>query len=248
MRQSFFHAHGTYLVVFISEHMFGLREWLTHADLSQQNAWISHPFTSIKGLICSQVWKTEIFYFLDRKRSKFIGHPSLTAQKYTLRMSKSPKKTPKKNLPITGPRQSSRNSSYSHTYSLNKNFISSRSFSNHAQYQVAQLYSVAEMSKNETGGGEGIEVLKNEPFKDHPLLNGKYCSGQYTYKIYHLTSKVPSFIRLLAPKGSLEIHEEAWNAYPYCRTVITVSIPEIRWIFLLLTLPFDPRRNGLGST
>ena len=36
-------------------------------------------------------------------------------------------------------------------------------------------------------------------------------------------SKVPAYIRLLAPKGSLEIHEEAWNAYPYCRTVITVS-------------------------
>lgn len=41
------------------------------------------------------------------------------------------------------------------------------------QYQVAQLYSVAEASKNETGGGEGIEVLKNEPFSNHPLL-GKY--------------------------------------------------------------------------
>lgn len=90
------------------------------------------------------------------------------------------------------------------------------------QYQVAQLFSVAEVSKNETGGGEGIEVLKNEPFNDHPLLNGKYSSGQYTYKIYHLASKVPPYIRLLAPKGSLEIHEEAWNAYPYCRTVITV--------------------------
>uniref|UniRef100_A0A0K8TN39 Putative phosphatidylinositol transfer protein n=1 Tax=Tabanus bromius TaxID=304241 RepID=A0A0K8TN39_TABBR len=89
------------------------------------------------------------------------------------------------------------------------------------EYQVAQLYSVAEASKNETGGGEGIEVLKNEPFDNHPLLGGKYSSGQYTYKIYHLASKVPSFIRLLAPKGSLEIHEEAWNAYPYCRTVIT---------------------------
>lgn len=38
------------------------------------------------------------------------------------------------------------------------------------EYQVAQLYSVAEVSKNETGGGEGIEVLKNEPFKDFPLL------------------------------------------------------------------------------
>ena len=28
---------------------------------------------------------------------------------------------------------------------------------------------------------------------------------------------------MIAPKGSLEIHEEAWIAYPYCRTVITVS-------------------------
>lgn len=109
------------------------------------------------------------------------------------------------------------------------------------QYQVAQLYSVAEASKNETGGGEGIEVLKNEPFDNFPLLGkssavnplsvsnfhcqllgGKYSSGQYTYKIYHLASKVPTMIRLLAPKGSLEVHEEAWNAYPYCRTVITV--------------------------
>jgi hypothetical protein len=51
---------------------------------------------------------------------------------------------------------------------------------------------------------------------------GKYSSGQYTYKIYHLQSKVPAMIRLVAPKGALEVHEEAWNAYPYCRTVITV--------------------------
>lgn len=38
-----------------------------------------------------------------------------------------------------------------------------------------------------------------------------------------LCSKVPALIRLLAPEGSLEVHEEAWNAYPYCKTVITVS-------------------------
>ena len=54
------------------------------------------------------------------------------------------------------------------------------------EYQVAQLFSVAEASKNETGGGEGIEVLKNEPFDNYPLLGGKYTKGQYTYKIYHL--------------------------------------------------------------
>jgi len=37
------------------------------------------------------------------------------------------------------------------------------------EYQVAQLYSVAEASKHETGGGEGVEVLKNEPYDNVPL-------------------------------------------------------------------------------
>ncbi|XP_066293521.1 phosphatidylinositol transfer protein alpha isoform-like [Branchiostoma lanceolatum] len=84
------------------------------------------------------------------------------------------------------------------------------------EYQVGQLWSVAEASKNETGGGEGVEVLVNEPFENEEM--GK---GQYTHKIYHLKSKVPKWISKLAPKGSLEMHEKAWNAYPYCRTIIT---------------------------
>ncbi|KAG8450755.1 hypothetical protein GDO86_003142 [Hymenochirus boettgeri] len=83
------------------------------------------------------------------------------------------------------------------------------------EYQVGQLYSVAEASKNETGGGEGVEVLVNEPYE-----NGSE-KGQYTHKIYHLHSKVPGFVRMLAPEGALNIHEKAWNAYPYCRTIIT---------------------------
>ncbi|KAJ6657345.1 hypothetical protein lerEdw1_002712 [Lerista edwardsae] len=80
------------------------------------------------------------------------------------------------------------------------------------QYQVGQLYSVAEASKNETGGGEGVEVLVNEPYE----RDGE--RGQYTHKIYHLQSKVPPFVKMLAPEGALNIHEKAWNAYPYCRT------------------------------
>ncbi|XP_058038005.1 phosphatidylinositol transfer protein beta isoform-like [Ahaetulla prasina] len=83
------------------------------------------------------------------------------------------------------------------------------------EYQVGQLFSVAEASKNNTGGGEGIEVLKNEPYQHE----GE--QGQYTHKIYHLQSKVPGFIKMFAPEGSLVVHERAWNAYPYCRTVIT---------------------------
>lgn len=45
------------------------------------------------------------------------------------------------------------------------------------QYQVAQLFSVAEASKENTGGGEGIEVLKNEPFEDFPLLGKQIPIG-----------------------------------------------------------------------
>lgn len=48
------------------------------------------------------------------------------------------------------------------------------------QYQVGQLYAVAEASKNETGGGEGVEVIINDPYEK----DGE--KGQYTYKIYHL--------------------------------------------------------------
>ncbi|XP_058473367.1 phosphatidylinositol transfer protein beta isoform isoform X1 [Solea solea] len=83
------------------------------------------------------------------------------------------------------------------------------------EYQIGQLYSVAEASKNETGGGEGIEVLKNEPYEK----DGE--KGQYTHKVYHLKSKIPSFVKLIAPEGSFVFHEKAWNAYPYCRTIVT---------------------------
>uniref|UniRef100_A0A8C3FEF5 Phosphatidylinositol transfer protein N-terminal domain-containing protein n=1 Tax=Chrysemys picta bellii TaxID=8478 RepID=A0A8C3FEF5_CHRPI len=79
-------------------------------------------------------------------------------------------------------------------------------------YQVGQLFAVAEASKNNTGGGEGIEVVTNEPYE----RLGE--AGQYTHKIYHLHSKVPAFVKMLAPEGSLVFHEKAWNAYPYCRT------------------------------
>ena len=83
------------------------------------------------------------------------------------------------------------------------------------EYQVGQLYCVGEASKQETGGGEGIEILKNEPYDNE---KGK---GQYTHKKYHLSKKVPGYVRVLAPNGSLILNEEAWNGYPYCKTVLT---------------------------
>jgi len=86
------------------------------------------------------------------------------------------------------------------------------------EYKIGQLYGVAEASKNETGGGDGVEVVENRPFTPEECEVYK-SNGQYTYKVMHLEQKVPRVIKVIAPKGSLQIHEKAWNAYPYCKTL-----------------------------
>lgn len=68
--------------------------------------------------------------------------------------------------------------------------------------ETAQLYATAMASKNSTGGGEGVEVLKNEPYEKP---NEK---GQYTHKIYRLASRVPGWVRAVAPAGALDLYEE----------------------------------------
>ena len=86
------------------------------------------------------------------------------------------------------------------------------------EYKIGQLYGVAEASKNETGGGDGVEVVENRPFTPEECEQYK-SNGQYTYKIMHLENKLPRIIVAIAPKGSLQMHEKAWNAYPYCKTI-----------------------------
>ncbi|KAL3121215.1 hypothetical protein niasHT_008849 [Heterodera trifolii] len=89
------------------------------------------------------------------------------------------------------------------------------------EYQIGQLFSVNETSRQETGGGEGVQVVRNEPFEGQSLFKGLYTSGQFTHKIYHLKSKVPAFLRAIMPKGSMTVHEQSWNAFPYCKTELT---------------------------
>ena len=58
-------------------------------------------------------------------------------------------------------------------------------------------------------------------------------------------------IRVLAPKGSLEIHEKSWNCYPFCRTIISVSLQfscsEIRYMSSLTQNP-DYMKDGFHIT
>uniref|UniRef100_A0A8C0FYV9 Phosphatidylinositol transfer protein N-terminal domain-containing protein n=1 Tax=Chelonoidis abingdonii TaxID=106734 RepID=A0A8C0FYV9_CHEAB len=86
------------------------------------------------------------------------------------------------------------------------------------EYQVAQLYMI-QVGTN--GSGSGVEILANRPYSDGP--GG---SGQYTHKIYHVGSHIPSWFRALLPKAALQVEEESWKAYPYTRTRYTCPFVE----------------------
>ena len=83
------------------------------------------------------------------------------------------------------------------------------------EYRIAQLYMIAKKSKEESKGAEsGVEILINEPYTDGP--GGK--AGQYTKKLYHIGSHLPTWVRSILPTTALVVEEEAWNAYPYAKT------------------------------
>lgn len=84
---------------------------------------------------------------------------------------------------------------------------------NISKYHIGHRYMNLEYVKDEAGGGEGIELVKNEPYTNEKE------TGQYTYKIFHVKSKIPSFIRWAVPDKYLHFHEESWNAFPHYYTV-----------------------------
>mmetsp|Transcript_6853 Transcript_6853/g.10016 ORF Transcript_6853/g.10016 Transcript_6853/m.10016 type:complete len:275 (+) Transcript_6853:70-894(+) len=84
------------------------------------------------------------------------------------------------------------------------------------EFRIGQLYAIAEMSEEQSSADEGVEILKNEPFENKTL--GK---GQYTHKIYHAGDRLPAVFKPFIPSKMLDFHEEAWNAFPYCKTIVT---------------------------
>jgi len=113
------------------------------------------------------------------------------------------------------------------------------------EYQIAQLYMVSKVSKQQTGHGEGIQILENKPFDDE---NGK---GQYTHKIIHIGSRLPGWIKSFLPTTALHVDEKAWNAYPYCKTVYSVPFLGDRFS-LSVTTKYLPdggtTENAMGKT
>jgi len=100
------------------------------------------------------------------------------------------------------------------------------------EYHIAQLFMTAKASEEETGDGEGIEVIKNEPF-DCP----KRGKGQYTKKLLHIASRIPRWIRAFSSGLSkLCMVEESWNQYPICETRYTCDYLGDRFSMVIHTI------------
>jgi len=110
------------------------------------------------------------------------------------------------------------------------------------EYKIAQVYMIAKMSKENTGHGEGVEVLENRPYGEDTIDGAEVGvgmeekgKGQYTHKIYHLASRLPSWLRAIAPASALQVVEKAWNAYPYCKTVYSCPFLGDRFNITIVT-------------
>uniref|UniRef100_A0A8C5DE37 Cytoplasmic phosphatidylinositol transfer protein 1-like n=1 Tax=Gouania willdenowi TaxID=441366 RepID=A0A8C5DE37_GOUWI len=70
-------------------------------------------------------------------------------------------------------------------------------------------------SCEQSGGGEGVEVVKNEA-SVHP----QHGPGQLTEKRIYLSSKLPSWAKAFVPRF-FYVTEKAWNFYPYTITGVS---------------------------
>ncbi|XP_029929094.1 cytoplasmic phosphatidylinositol transfer protein 1b [Myripristis murdjan] len=85
------------------------------------------------------------------------------------------------------------------------------------EYRIGQLYMISKHSCEQSGGGEGVEVVRNEA-DTHP----QHGLGQLTEKRIYLSSKLPSWAKAFVPRF-FYVTEKAWNFYPYTLTEYSVS-------------------------
>ena len=109
------------------------------------------------------------------------------------------------------------------------------------QFQIAKGYTTLQMIKNMSGDGEGIEIVKNE----EPFENEKE-KGVITQKIYHVKSKIPSFVRWAVPDKYLHFYETSYNCFPHTTTID--SVPALGDDFILKVesyhLPIDTKKDS----
>ncbi|PWZ52934.1 Phosphatidylinositol transfer protein alpha isoform [Zea mays] len=107
--------------------------------------------------------------------------------------------------------------------------------SNHPrrQYEIGLSYTIMKMEQQNTNSKEGVEVLQQAPFHE----DAKLGKGHFTSKVYHLQSKIPSWMKGFAPASALAVHEDSWCAFPKSRTVTNLALSPSFAIFICHQCP-----------
>eukprot|EP00472_Partenskyella_glossopodia_P014082 CAMPEP_0197530812 /NCGR_PEP_ID=MMETSP1318-20131121/33006_1 /TAXON_ID=552666 /ORGANISM="Partenskyella glossopodia, Strain RCC365" /LENGTH=540 /DNA_ID=CAMNT_0043086791 /DNA_START=353 /DNA_END=1975 /DNA_ORIENTATION=- len=91
-----------------------------------------------------------------------------------------------------------------------------------------------------SGNGDKVEVLVNEPFDDGKL------KGNYTYKVFHVSERVPEWIKTIIPSlRTATLEEKSWNAYPFCKSVYECKLLGDRFRMEVISMHLD---NDRGQT
>jgi len=77
------------------------------------------------------------------------------------------------------------------------------------EYEKGLRYTLAKAARLETGTGEGVEILKQEPFTN------AQGTGIFTHKVVHLHSRLPRWVLALLPSDVLTFEEKVWNQFPH---------------------------------
>eukprot|EP00761_Pharyngomonas_kirbyi_P014590 gb/GECH01014620.1/.p1 GENE.gb/GECH01014620.1/~~gb/GECH01014620.1/.p1 ORF type:complete len:298 (+),score=89.88 gb/GECH01014620.1/:1-894(+) len=119
-------------------------------------------------------------------------------------------------------------------YAIAKMSLNESSNGEGVQFVKDEPYFYETQSKSTTNNNESITDDNQEDIspeeKNNDIEKGKNdcdCNheqnnGQYTYKIYHISNRLPSVISALLPVSMLQLHEESWNAFPSGVTVVTI--------------------------
>jgi hypothetical protein len=85
------------------------------------------------------------------------------------------------------------------------------------QCRTASKYSVNKRTREETGNGEGFEIIESGEFEEDGII------GRYVHRVLHFKSRVPASLRWVIPDKYSHIHEHNRNAFPHY--VATFRIP-----------------------
>ena len=93
------------------------------------------------------------------------------------------------------------------------------------QYQIAQLYTTVEMSKEFTSSGEGVEILENIPCDPACLPNHTGPSRKAVTKVQRTLKRyyIPSAMSAAVGLSDCILRESSFNGFPNLRTVVTAE-------------------------